>query len=514
MQQITATTSWVAGEILSEKRVNEASLDEGSNDTNEDADFNNPEKNRARDWHVHQLLLHTSSEARARMNFLLLPGQNTYDFEAFLAAGLQPQNLQTYILNDQPKAVAQYLRNCRKFGVSNRRVGEMKDFFPNETTGLQGAYIDYFGQFCPGSSEDAHLLPLDPNHSSICIGYNFLKGREHKTTKQIASADRSASEFVQNNIRSVRNGFDLMNLHTEGTKVITQYEMSDLRDEVVFKDMFASAGTANQKNWLAGDIARSSAKLEPHNQDFDDLPVLEQYIRVHDRMKNMTVAGSMVDKFARQNGIYIWMSEAAAAASSAVLNRPIVRYLAEPFSYKSGESGKPYRSYFGVLETRRNHNMGYISSIEFMFVLADEITRRILPAYEEGTLKRQVVIDVSDVIKVSGTGSKKRLIVTNGSRPLADIKHDVLLESVYEMGMSSISVKTPNETCEENRAKDLESLAFKKEEGLRERMGYALLQKISSVRSGEKGNLKLGRNDLCLCGSGKKYKRCCMRRLG
>jgi hypothetical protein len=511
MAQITATTSWIAGEILRGKRVNEVTWDEGANNTNEDADFDNPEKNAARNWQIQQLLLHTTAEGRQKMHQLLLPGQNEFDFRAFIDAGMQAENFLTYIRGEHPKAVAQYLRNCRKYGVQNKRVGEMNEHFPHETAVIQGAYIDYFSQFCPDTSLDAHLLPLDANHDRICLGFNFKKGREHDITKENANRNRLVREHVDKNKHATRNGLDLLMLYSDGAAIKGDepYEMRELRDDLIYQQMFSFAGIAQQRNWTALDLVRSSTKADPGNEDFDGLPMIEQYLRVRQHLKNLAIAGGIIDKYGDSLRIDIWLSEAAAAVSRAVINTPIVKYLAEPFSYKSGQSGMPFRSYFGVLETRKDKYQKYMPTIEFIFALGEEISRRLRPASTNGHVG-QIVIDVNDVVRVTGVGEKKRITVLKGAKPIAEINQDTLIESTTELGISSCSVDNPKESFEKNRREDLASTRLKKQRGKMEQVQVAMMQQLLRTMRGRVENIRIKRNDPCPCGSGQKFKKCCM----
>lgn len=516
MQQITATTSWVASQILNEKRVGDIVWHEGEDGTNEDADFNNPEKNAARDWQIQQLLAHTGLSTRAQMSYLLLPGKNEYDYKAFTDAGLKGENFLTYILGTHPKAVAQYIRNSRKYGVINRRVGEMGKIFPKESTSVQGGYIDYFGQFSPRSAQDAYLLPLDPNFFPICIGFNFKKGREHGSTKEQGARTKIANDYVDANLSSARSPFDLITLHDEGKNYEpdNSYEMKDLRDSMIFRDMFLFAGVAQQKNWIAGDLLKSSVKSLPGNKDFDDVDVIEQYLRVHNYLKNLITVMSMIDQYASEYGFRInaWLSEAAAAAGSAVINTPVVHQLAVPFSYISGESKKPFRSYFGVLETRREKYMKYMNSIEFIFALGNEFISKFTPFLKDNELTDQVKIDLNDILKVTGVGSKKRMIALRNRKPIAEISNDILLESVPELGIAAASVRSPNDSFVRNRQEDLALLEVKKRRVKQEVAMQQTIQHFLPAAVTHSSIGQIGRNDLCPCGSGLKYKKCCLKR--
>lgn len=510
LPQITAVTSWMRSELLDAKRIASVVYDEGPSDTNEDSDFDNPEKNSSRQWHVQQLLNHTTEDMRREMRYLMLPGKNDYDLRAFTAAGLQPQNFLTYIRGDHPKAVAQYIRNARAYGVVDRRVGDMGGLLLDEPEYIQGAYIDYFGQYSLGASKDLTKLPLDPNHYPICVGLNFKKGREHRRTKDVANEELAVREYTRSNLGSVRNGFDLLQLYLDAPKSPDEpLEMGDLRDDLIYSSTFPYMGIANQRNWTAADLLRKSTKSEPGNENFDDLPSEEQFGRVHHHMRNVVTALGTIDKFGPEMGIHGWLSEAAASAARGALNMPIVRHIARPMSYVSGESNNPFRSYFAVLETKRDQYQKHVKTIEFTLALYRRYITKFLSQY---TGDNQVVIDVNSLLKVSGLGPQKRLMVIDGSKTTAEIRHEELLEATYELGISAASAQNPEDSYERHREGDLRRLEFKKDESAIELVKQQLIKHLIQ-RAGSRVQrvMSIGRNDTCPCGSGRKYKKCCMR---
>ncbi len=510
-QQITATTSWLAGQILSGKRVNDIVWDEGPDDTNEDGDFDNPEKNASRDWQIEQFLKHTTLDIRQNMHMLLLPGQNDFDLEAFTNIGIQGKNLLTYILGKHPKAVARYLRNTRRYQVGQRRVGKMNESFPAEPTLLRGAYIDYFSQFCQETALDAHLLPLDPNYYPICIGYNFKKGREHAATKEYGNIERARTNYLNENLYRARDGSDITRIHIEGLENAPEslLEMKDLRDEIVYTNMFSYAGVANQKNWIAPDLVKAFTKLDPENADLNDMDVIVQYLKVRQQLKNLVMAASLLDEHTRSLGIHTWMTDVAASAATAVINTPVVRYLEEPFSYVSGQSSKPFQSYFGVLETKKARNEQHMRAIEFVFALGTTLLKKMIPLGSGH--HKQLRINIHDLIRVQGKGSKKKITILEGSKHLAEVGHDALLEARMELGISSCSVDLPGERFEDRLQKEVAVHEMKKERANGEERAQEAMSGIMQKLLIAAGQLKMRRNAPCICGSNKKFKHCCMR---
>jgi len=56
------------------------------------------------------------------------------------------------------------------------------------------------------------------------------------------------------------------------------------------------------------------------------------------------------------------------------------------------------------------------------------------------------------------------------------------------------------------RFEDIPTFQFDRLKGLAERLRFTRIQKAKQIEH------KIGRNDYCPCGSGKKYKRCCLLR--
>jgi SEC-C motif len=514
MAQISSTLSWIHGPGLSGKRVNDVVWNEGPDDTNEDGNFDNPQKNGSRDWQIEQLTKHTTLEARGKMNYLLLPGQNEYDLEAFTRAGLQGKNLLTYILGNHPKAVAQYLRNCRRYGVQNRRVGAMNTFFPQEPGSIQGAYIDYFGQLCPDYAMDAALLPIDANCYPICLGYNFKKGREHPTTKVAGRQTRAQHGYVDANVDRVTNGMDLLSLYYEGERaaVDDQLGMAELRDDMVYSAMFAHAGVAQQRNWVAPDLVKSFTTCIPGNEDLNDLPLIQQYGRVREQLRVLITLVSLIDQHANDLNIHIWMSDAAAGIARGVVNMPVIRHLAEPSSYISGESKQPFRSYFGVLETKKSHYEKYIRAIEFMFTLGTILMKKSQGVLTRGRAAAPVQIVLQELMKVTGVGSRKQITVLDARRPVAEINHDYLMEARMELGISSCSAQNPQDTYDGHLENEVALIKAAKARGkVEEAINPMLAMLTQGIKAMTGGGQRptTGRNSPCVCGSGRKYKHCC-----
>lgn len=493
LPQITAVTSWLRSEILGKKRVQEVIWDEKDGDTNEDVDFDNPVKNDSRAWHFGNIAKHTSLEQRHAMRLALLPGRNAYDIEA--ARNLEIQDLLTFIDGKDPKSVAEYIRNSRKYRT-DRRVGEMHTLMPQENTRVNAAYLDYWGQFSDKYVDINSSIPIPPNYKSLCVGFNIMRGREHEKTQDALEhcyydGDRTLEKLSQ--LFNLANTlFDNSKLKLLGESANSQRSQSEepsldeLRNDFAAQALITSVGTNRIENWLLVDEIRKFMQVCDPGNNFDELSISQKRSRIDSVLRELENELAFLQPQLNRMGININMVSLIGGIGLAIVNVPFVQHFEDPKPYVSSHKNRPFVSYFGVLETKQQHNLQYAEAIKFFFDFASHY----LPACREGKHAKGNVAHIG-YFGCEGSGNKKEIIFRNkDNRVVAHINYNSLDEAamgLIEVGRSILK-------------------AFHKKD-------VDLNQSI--ISNGDILTLtnrpKVGRNDPCHCGSGRKFKRCCMR---
>lgn len=510
LRQIESTIKWLKSPNLMKKRAKPIPMSEDTGKTNEDVDFDNPEKNECRMWHVNNVLKHTTLEQRRAMRFSLLPGRNTYDFDALQGIGMECRNFLTFILGNDPKSVAQYIRNCRRYGVVRRRIGKIIDLIDEEPSDLQGVYWDYFGQFCDTSLEEVYSLPLDPDCYPICLGFNLLKGRESGDTQEKMCRLEEVKKIVTEMRFETRQlGFDYFKL-SYGTHVkdetLSAFEIAEVRNQVAQEMLFTRAGVANTKNWVSEEWVKKLLQ-DPYNHQYDCGSNIQKYDLISDLTQDMVLAAAVLERKQQLEpmGMYFNMSALALGVMNALMNRPIVREVEEPKEYQSAHSSQPFVSYFAVLETRRKHYVQYIEAMEFFFKIMDHTLKP--PRYS----KDKMDFDFKRLgsFKCIGSGKYKEVIfMDENQKTISHINHDFLVEAAYEFHISMDSCHFKEKV---NRQEMKEGAILMSHMHDMQNLQSVGIPNATQTQQGTIRNtgIKKGRNEPCYCGSGKKFKRCC-----
>lgn len=522
MQQITGTTSWLRSSVLGGKRVSDIDWDENDGETPEDVNFDNPEKNASREWHMANIVKHSTPEQRQTMHLSLLPGRNMHDFEALKKIGIDCRNALTFILGKDPKSVAQYIRNCRAKNVRDRRIGDMTLLLEKETAIIHGAYWDYFGQFCPAYVKNACLMPLSPDYGPIPLGFNLLKGREHDSTQAQMAEHEARQEIMRRRADTIESISDIVEIHFGDIYEDNgDFDIAKARNRTLQTALFLRVGTANTNNWILEGVVREliNQELEFYGKKkrYEEISKIERLSAFEHLMKKIVVICCLLEEegFLARAGIHANLSQLASTSALAMVNRPLIHTLEEPQGYKSPHNDRPFTSYFGVLETRRKHYVKYIDAMEFLF----KVMGHYLPVINTDIATATSLaghLDLSTIghFRCAGSGSAKEILfIDKNNTVAAHIHHDALLEASFALGISLD--KTGDGVSEhEKRAR-----ATTPQRALRvAHMADAVVhtsvmpETLSFAGPIRRMQKRIGRNDLCYCGSGKKFKKCCMRR--
>ena len=378
IQQISAITSWLRSNILGSKRVNGTDWDENDGEKNEDMDFSNTEKNTSREWHTKNFLGHITEEKRQQMSMLLMPGQNTYDFEEMQRISFPANRFLAFIRGDVPRANAKFLRNCRKFSVPRARIGNMEDLLVQEKEPIDAGYLDFFGQFCASYQKIFELLPLRPDGLHY-FGVNMWKGREHSPTKDHY---RLLDTMLDNQGILTSENADELGRILEEKIIISPTEIEKARQRVQGMLVFANMGGAHKENWLLKDELREFAMCTGEHEDFDDLNPFDQKKLIRSMFKDAEGIAELLARCLVKSEVDPALANNLAAfksLESIVFNHPVVKKI-ESFEYVSPKNNSPFISYFGILETRRTELRKCEEALTFYL----KIISHLFPAYRKG----------------------------------------------------------------------------------------------------------------------------------
>lgn len=501
LPQITAITSWLKSQKLQDKRTSDIDWKEDFGDTSEDIDYNTPAKIISRNWHFQQIANCYSEEQRKKIQILFMPGRNKFDYNVAVEKGFSPTNMVTYMRGDEPAANAEYIRNSRKLGVTHRRLGDMEDKFPKEDQVVQAAYLDFFGMYCPSYAHSLYQLPVDPNADPLCISINLMEGREHKQTGVLFQQLHGLSKGIKEteSIHDEREAF-LKNINAGNAQLENPVQAKIARERALMMKLFAVIGAANTKNWIAYDAIKAFVQCRGEHKNFDEKNQIERFdIMSKMMMEAMWMYGNSREQFAR-GGIPLDLMLLGLGTRRAMVNSAQVKRVEPPERYVSPNGNRPFISFFGELATHRDQYLKYEDAMRFYLrTLTDSLPK----------IKRNEEWGYFDTIghasnKLLRFRSEKGAIITTA-------KLDYILEAQDAL------------TKHDN---DPEALGISKEEwtAMGERKERAVLEKISkqkekdrqarnpSLLNSLKQNSiqKAGRNDLCPCGSGRKYKKCCL----
>jgi SEC-C motif len=522
--QITAVTSWVRSQLLANRRTQPLDWNENEGGpTNEDTDFANDIKNESRAWHMANIAKHTTPEQRAKMRFSVLPGRNDYDFKALQGIGINCRNLLTFILGEDPKAAAEYLRMCRRYGVTDRHVGDMADMLPKVTEPIQGLYWDFFGQACPAFLANVASAPIDPNCSGIPIGINVMKGREHKSTTSVIleKAFRTARSWISRRLPDSHNFDPFSHFKPVDQSEIAPLNLADHRNDVLKYSFVHSVGTANVKQWLLPEHARKICemvlKLQGSSERFEDIPDFEKYELFTTAMQMASALSMPLQQAIRLNDTIIAapLPLATTGAAFGVINRPIVTAVEEPKEYVSPQGNRPFVSFFGTIDTRQKTYMAHQRAMEFILTLTEQLLGEFNAQSKDVQAGRQhySLEPIAKRIHVTGAGPAKVVHLQDamGNR-LVDISHDALLEACFTLNISCTGKTNDYEQrtqAELNEAK----LKIERESDVAD--AAQMLKSIKPKLLNSRPHLstpgqRQPRNAMCSCGSGLKFKKCCM----
>lgn len=466
---------------------------------------------------------HTSPDQRESMHFSLLPGRNTYDFEAIQKIGISSRNLLTFILGDDPKAVAEYIRNCRTYGVSERKIGKISDVLPTIQRPIEGLYWDYFSQLCPSVIKDTMCVPLPENSGPIPMGINLMKGREHDSTKKAMQEfiiRKKLSGIMAGTARSIAqiSHMHFGKLDPDAKKLADDIEVREVRDPVAQTALFAKAGTANTKNWIMEDEARRLIdqyfEINGDPRRYDDLTDVEKYTQFETLMGVvLSACGLLQEEMEGQGEIFACFPILANGTFFGSVNRPIVLAKEMPKNYISPDKKRPFISYFGVVETKRNHYLQHVEAMKFLL----DVMHHMLPSvYAHCSEIRAGVKDPKQRclgdLKTVGSGSKKEVIFTDNKTRIASINADKLREASFELLISNFKGARNRDKIDPHTIKKvlLDSKKISDFEDFVEQENL-LPKNWRQDRTIRHADDKVNRNDPCPCGSGHKFKKCCLK---
>lgn len=500
-QEIIEVTSWLRSSVLGQTTATLDDWDETDDaiSQRENTNFDNPQKNECREWHMSNVVKHTNPRQRESMRFSILPGQNTYDFEAISKIGIPTRNLLTFILGNDPKAVAQYIRNCRLYGIKDRKVGTIADHLPSLEKPIDGLYWDFFSQICPAVVKDMWAVPLPENSSSIPVGVNLLKSRENSSIKnemfETVVRKRRASTISLMNSDPV----DLMNVYygklEDGFE--ENLEIGDIRDETAQPALFGRMGTSNTKNWVmessAERLVNQVLELSNDERRYKDLDNAEKLIQFENCMTQvMYLCGHIAEQSGQDEHYFKFLPLLANSISLIMVNRPVIVSQEKPKEYQSGNH-QPFVSYFGVVKTQRNLYLKYVDVIDFLFKFVHEFLPPLF-LYTSGLVTGEQYMGESFI---KGDGPKKEMCFMKHKKIIASIKLDRLLEANSDLATAICS--------ESVRAKLRQNLKYISRLEKGKQNLFPAVQPLRKLES------DVGRNAPCSCGSGKKFKKCCGR---
>ena len=491
LPQITAVTSWLKSQRLQGRRKEDVDWQEDFGDTSEDIDYDTTAKVKSREWHFGNFVKHTTADQRSKMKLLLLPGRNSYDYEAALKSGFSPENLIAYMRGDNPAANAEFIRNARNFGVVHKRIGDLETELSSEDQTIQAAYLDFFGQYCPSYYYAIQQLPIDAN-SRVFVSVNVMEGREHgKTVANLQAFNALSERYEETKYIYDHNQSRLRMAEIAEAGKKNPIELRQARARVLLGHLFASVGVANTKNWLMYEEILKFVQSCGGPDNFEDLAPCEKF-RIVGKMleRGISMYSNSVEQF-HEAGISADLVLLGGGVRIAVVNSPQIVHVEPPDRYVSPNGNRPFISNFGVLETHRKHYAQFEPAISFFLKIASDGLSRVMRKEKPGYF---------DAIQTS-SGKMLRAFTPNG-KLISSFSIDKLIEAQF--GLSDFP-NTP------------ESLGISKEkwEGMLKERGDNYLKnqarkkierKVQKVVKGA-----VGRNDLCPCGSGRKYKKCCLR---
>jgi hypothetical protein len=332
-----------------------------------------------------------------------------------------------------------------------------------------------------------------------------MEGREHKKTGTLFQQMYGLARGIKENflVLDEKEAF-LKNVDAGDAQLEDPVEARIARERALMMKLFAVIGAANTKNWLAYDAIKIFAQSRGENENFDDLDQIKRFDIVSKMMMEaMWIYSNSREQFAR-GGIPLDLMLLGLGTRRAMVNSAQVKRVVPPERYVSPNGNRPFISFFAELATHRNQYLKYEDAMRFYLrTLTDSLPK----------IKRHQEWGYFDTIghasnKLLRFRSEKGTIITTA-------KLDYILEAQDALS---------------EHDNDSEALGIPKEEwaALGEAKERAMLEKIAKQQEGDRkirnmnsqvlnsfnqgSAQRAGRNDLCPCGSGKKFKKCCLRK--
>lgn len=429
LRQIAAVTSWLRSDALRAMRVNEINADSikepDKYESRESVNFGNETKSGSRQWVVHQFAANSTVEERRNRKCLLMPGRNPYDFDAFIGQlGYRAQNLVTYIDGMAPSATAEYVGNCRHYGIDNSRIGDLEELLPSEPEYIQDAYLDYFAQPCKKVERELVKLPIPPDGKS-CIAFNLLAARDD------AGPYDSFAKFSENfeNLRGLTfeermalgaiRSFDFL----PDAKKMT--ETKDQRKASLAFSMAQFIGIGQKKHWICPELLTEIGKnVDPEfdTLDIDDqIKVIEFGISTSKEGAGATrLLAKSFDYYGLPPEILNSIERLGICVQYAAFNYPIIDYLAPSMTYISEEGHTPFITSFVKLQTRHKKNKELENQISFFLKLIIDFQKN----YTKG---------MKYAVRIRDTHFGQKLICNEGDRLIAEIDALELVEGAINL---------------------------------------------------------------------------------
>lgn len=492
IQQITAKTSWLLSQALQRARVNPVDTDENDGESPEDVDFCNIPKNQSRDWHFSNIQKHSTSSERKDLRLLLMPGRNTHDLEAARNIGLSTSNLLTFIDGRDPKSNAAYIRNCRDFGVTHRHIGDMAKILPTIDERVQGAYFDFWGQFCSGYTDVTYALPVAANEEKILVGVNTMKGREHKETK-------TSMHAVIHEQRAIRDLLAMLLVEDPDDSELLDCELSmgQIREQIVPGALIGGVGIARSENWLCLEQVQCFVDAVEPELEFRNLSGTKKLSVFFRLWREFESHLRLIQAQIRRQGSGVDLIGLMGGSTHAIVNTPFVRHFESPHSYVSTHKNRPFISYFAELATRQSAYQRYTDAVAFVLTLATDLLPKMreIQTRDDGSLAGLI-----GYFGCEGNGARKEFVYRSADRSLvASINHRYLLRATTDLCRLATTHRLLQGTSPFGRISTEESIEGEPQ------------HTSKPVRNIEQ---RVGRNDPCPCGSGHKFKKCCMRHKG
>ena len=499
----------------------------------ERVDYNNNAKKKSRDWWLNLLWHRTQSENKGGMNILLLPGAECHEISPVISMGFPPENLRCYNLANDPGATATFVRNCQAQGVFGWRLGDLADLLPQETERIHGGNLDFYSWYCEKNERILSYLPL-PKNGRTYFSVNFAKVREGGKIKavfrEIAALFRSPLKLNMPR-KSLQERLEEDNKRVVRGIMDPNLKTSEARKEALPILIGEHLGMAREENWLCFDEVREIIKAVGQDPNFDDYDSYQKATRAKYLMHGFENAIAVELERAISASPYIHTSEGFPQimatvlfyiANKACFCEPEIIH-SEQYEYQS-PSGMPFLSHFIVSENFQAYYGTMQRTIRFYlkvmrsfieglkFNNPEEVVRKLLVG---GELGETVNFKSGGKFAFRGSAQNCELVFKNEDPKLTvSIPFRLFLNDINRFMDHLKQVYSQSDYINE----------FSKESGysideLQSRFKNSSTRPVAqriqteSIQHGQiiNSQVSIGRNDMCICGSGKKFKKCCGR---